>query len=136
MYGVPRSTFTYLVEGYFAADQTSLRNQVLSRYPGFYRNLLNSPSREVRLLARIVADDPRSTTCANLKYIERLAGLCQPELYSSHRVRAALPVREVPEQEKWRLGLLSKLFMLKSERYLRVEDTKTICAMLDSLCST
>ena len=136
VYGVPRSTFTYLVEGYFAADQTSLRNQVLSRYPGFYRNLLNSPSREVRLLARIVADDPRSTTCANLKYIERLAGLCQPELYSSHRVRAALPVREVPEQEKWRLGLLSKLFMLKSERYLRVEDTKTICAMLDSLCST
>ena len=35
VYGVPRNTFTYLVEGYFAADQTSLRNQIMSRYSGF-----------------------------------------------------------------------------------------------------
>ena len=40
VYGVPRNTFTYLVEGYFAAGQTSLRNQILSRYSGFYRKLL------------------------------------------------------------------------------------------------
>ena len=136
VYGVPRSTFTYLVEGFFAAGQTSLRNQIISRYPGFYRNLLKSPSKEVRLLARIVSDDPRSTTCSNLRYIERLADLPQPELYSSHRVRAALPVKEVPELEKWRLGLMTNLFKLKNERYLRVEDSKSICAMLDSLCST
>ena len=32
VYGVPRSTFTYLVEGHFAAGHTSLRNQMLSRY--------------------------------------------------------------------------------------------------------
>ena len=47
-YGFPRNTFTYLVEGFLAADFTSLRNQVLSRYPGFFRNLLNSPSKEVK----------------------------------------------------------------------------------------
>ena len=40
-YSLPRDTFTYLVEGFFAFSQTSLRNQVLSRYPGLYRNLLN-----------------------------------------------------------------------------------------------
>ena len=40
-YGVPRNTYTYLVEGWFAADMTSLRNQVLSRYAGFYRKLLS-----------------------------------------------------------------------------------------------
>ena len=135
VYGIPRSTFTYLVEGYLAAGQTSLRNQVL-RYSGFFRNLLKSPSREVRLLSRIVASDPRSTTCANLKYVEKLTGLSQPELYSSFRIRAALPVKDVPECEKWRLGLLTNLFKLKNERFLRVEDSKSICAMLDSLCST
>ena len=44
VFNIPRSTFTYLIEGYFAVDHLSLRNQVLSRYPTFYRNLLNSPS--------------------------------------------------------------------------------------------
>ena len=71
-FSLPRNTFTYLVEGYLAADQTSLRNQVLSRYPGFYRNLLNSPSKEVRILARLVANDPRSNTCKNLRYLKEL----------------------------------------------------------------
>ena len=56
VYNGPRSTFTYLVEGFFAAGHMSLRNQVLSRYPSFVQNLLNSPSREVRLLANIVAE--------------------------------------------------------------------------------
>ena len=73
---------------------------------------------------------------ANLKYVEKLTGLSQPELYSSFRIRAALPVKDVPECEKWRLGLLTNLFKLKNERFLRVEDSKSICAMLDSLCST
>ena len=109
---------------------------MLSRYSGFFRNLLKSPSREVRILSRIVASDPRSTTYANLKYLQKLTGLTQPEMYSSTRIRAALPVREVPDCEKWRLGLLANLFKMRSERYLRVEDSKSICAMLDSLCST
>jgi len=47
VYKVPRSTYTYLVEGFLATDYTSLRNQVLSRYLGFFQNLLASPSKEV-----------------------------------------------------------------------------------------
>ena len=135
-YGIPRNTFTYLVEGYFAAGLVTLRHQVISRYPGFFRNLLSSPSKEVRLLSRIVASDPRSTTCTNLRYVESLTGFSQPELYSSHRIRASLPRKEVPENETWRLGLISSLMKLKDEKYLRSADSKTICAMLDSLCST
>ena len=136
VYDVPRSTFTYLVEGFFAKGQPSLRNQVISRYSGFFRNLLKSPSKEVRVLARIVSSDPRSTTCVNLRYLRKLTGLGQPELYSSSRIRAALPVKEVPDCEKWRLGLITNLSKLKNERYLRVEDSKSLCAMMDSLCST
>jgi hypothetical protein len=34
IFGVPRSTFNYQVE-LLAEDQTSLRNQILARYPGF-----------------------------------------------------------------------------------------------------
>ena len=59
---VPRSTFTYLVEGYLAKDFVSLRNQILGRYPSFFQKLLKSPSKEIRLLANIVGRDPRSNT--------------------------------------------------------------------------
>ena len=136
VFDIPRSTFTYLVEGHFAAAFTSLRNQIISRYPGFYWNLLKSPSKEVRILARIVSHDPRSTTCANLRYLKKVTKLSQPQFYCSARVRHALPVREVPEPERWRLGLLTSLMKIKGEKYLRVEDTKKISAMIESLCST
>ena len=61
VFKIPRSTFTYLIEGYFARNHSSLRNQVLSRYPGFFQKLLHSPSREVQCLAHIVSRDPQST---------------------------------------------------------------------------
>ena len=136
VYEVPRSTFTYLVEGFLAGDQVSLRNQVLSRYPGFYRNLLNSASKEVRILARIVSRDPRSNTWKNLQYLERLTNLRQPHSYSAFRLKEALPVKKVPVGEQWRLGLLTSLLRLKAEKLTRVEDSKHICAMIDSLAST
>ena len=115
---------------------TSLRHQVISRYPGFVRNLLNSPSREVRILARLAKNDPRSITWKNLKYLRELTSLPDPENYSSARVKKELPRREVPAGEKWRLGLLSSLFKLKEEKHLNVVDTKQICAMIQSLCNT
>ena len=133
---VPRSTFTYLVEGVFAESQTSLRNQILARYPGFYRKLLASPSKEVRVLARMVSADPRSTTCRNLRYLREVTKMDNVESYSSWRVRESLPVQKVPEKEMWRVGLLTSLMGLRSEKYKMVQDTKSICAMLDSLCST
>ena len=136
IHGVPRSTYTYLVEGHLAAGHTSLRNQILSRYPGFFRKLLDSPSKEVRVLARMVSGDPRSSTFSNLRYLEKLTGLSRPQFCSSAKIRAALPIKEVPEHEVWRLGLLDYLLKLKREKYLVVEDSKKICAMVDSLCST
>ena len=133
---VPRSTYTYLVEGFLADSQTSLRNQILGRYPAFYRKLLNSPSKEVRILARMVSSDPRSTTCRNLKYLRMTTKLDKIEDYSSWRVKAALPVEKVPERELWRLGLLSSLLNMKTEKHLKVQDSKQICSMIDSLCNT
>ena len=136
LYMVPRNTFTYLVEGFLAGDQTTFRNQILSRYPGFYRKLLTCPSKEVRVLARMVSADPRPTTCANLKYLREITNQDQVEWLSSWRVRDSLPVQRVPEKEMWRLGLLESLLGLRSEKYNLVQDTKTVCTMIDFLCST
>ena len=136
VYGLPRNTFTYLVEGYFAETSTSLRNQILKRYAGFFRKLLSSPSREVQFLARVVASDPRSTTNKNLKLLSEKTAMVEPHLFSSERIKAALPVQHVPEAEKWRLGLLKSLLTIKEEKLNRGENTAQICAMFESLRST
>ena len=88
---IPRNTYTYLVEGFFAAEHSSLRNQVLSRYTRFFQNLLRSPSKEVRLLSNIVARDSQSTPFKNVKYIEKLA-LKSPWEYSALVIGKELPV--------------------------------------------
>ena len=134
-FGIPRSSFTYLVEGHFAKDFVPLRNQVLGRYPAFFQKLLNSPSREIRLLANIVGRDHRSTTYKNLQHIKNLSSL-DPWDFSSQKIKLHLPTKQVPENQKWRLGLMANLMKIKGEKYVNAEDATKICAMLDSLCST
>jgi hypothetical protein len=132
---VPRNTFTYLVEGFFAKEQTSLRNQVLARYTGFFHSLLNSPSAEVSLLANIVARDPSSTTADNISYIREVTNL-SPWSFSPGKIKAALHSLEVPAKEKWRLGLLTSLLKLRYERHVGNADTKQINGMIDSPCNS
>ena len=84
IHNLPRSTYTYLVEGYAAKNQTSLRNQVLRRYHGFFHSLLKSPSQEVRILSNMVARDPSSNISDNLKYLLELTNL-SPWDYSSQK---------------------------------------------------
>ena len=136
VYNVPRNTFTYLVEGFLAANYVSLRNQVLARYGGFYRRLATSPSREVRGLVKIVQNDPRSNTGRNLRLLRLKTGMDYPEQFSSFKIKGCLKALQVPKVEEWRLGLLVTLFEMRSEKLLRVEDTKGVTAMIDSLCST
>ena len=90
----------------------------------------------MRILARMASKDPRSTTCKNIRYLRQVTQLENVEEYCAWRVKAALPVQKVPERELWRLGLLSNLMNLRSERNLAVQDSKKICGMIDSLCST
>ena len=135
VHGVPRSTFTYLTEGYLAGDETSLRNQVLGRYPGFLQSLLESPSQEVRFLSRVTLADRGSVTYDNIQYLKSLSGL-SPVIYSAARIKSALPKQSVPTEQQWRLGLLSSLLSLKKEKFQSQEDTDRVESMLASLCST
>ena len=124
------------MEDYFAAGYTSLRNQVLSRYAGFYRKLLNSPSKEVRFMVHVVSDDARSTTCKNLRLLRSLTGFRQAEAYSSAKIKSVLPIKVVPQSETWRLGLLTSLLSLHREKRLVCDPTMSTEAMISSLCST
>jgi hypothetical protein len=130
------AAYTYLVESFLARDQTSLRNQVPSRYPDFYRKLQSSPRKEVRMLVSMVSSDPRSTTCKNLRYLREKTGMEQPQCFSLWKINSTLPVQKVPADQMWRLGLMTKLMEMNQKKYMEVKDSQRITAMLDSLCST
>ena len=114
LYYIPRNSFTYLVEGFFAANVVSMRNQILSRFGGFVRKLLHSASREVRGLAKLVINDARSNTCSNLRFLRLKCGLLEPQKFANYTVKRKLPSRCVPNEEFWRLGLLENLFKVRS----------------------
>ena len=134
--GLPRNTYTYLVEGHFAKHFVSLRNQVFMRYAGFFRSLLNSPSKEVQMLARLVRNDPRSITYKNLRLVKQKTKLELPFAYGKARLLSSLPIQSVPDGEKWRLGLLDYLLFIRDDRAVRGIDASDITAMIQSLCNT
>ena len=134
-YQLPVNTFTYLVEGKLASSFTPLRNQVLGRYSGFFRRLCDSPSREVRLMCELASGWAQTVTAINLEHLRKLTGL-DPAVDSIRQIREALPVKEVPVNEQWRLGLLDALLALRSEKQQNKEDLKSVVAQLSSLCST
>ena len=84
-WNVPLNTYTYLVENTLAANFTSLKKQIMSRFTKFFQNLLTSSSKEVRHLARILSRDARTTLFRNIQYIEEVSGL-SPWDYSNWRI--------------------------------------------------
>jgi hypothetical protein len=135
VYRLPVNTFTYLVEGHLAKDFTPLRNQVLGRYPGFFKRLTCSPSKEVQMMAAVAASCAQTVTACNLAYLKQLTDR-DPVGDSGQEIRLALPVREVPEKEEWRLGLLDQLLYLRTVQQREGADLRRVIAQLSSLCAT
>ena len=86
-------------------------------------------------MAEIAARDARTVLAGNLTFVSNLSKL-DMEVASARMVREALPVTEVPESESWRLGLLDILLRNRADLEREGSDTKTVCAMISSLCST
>ena len=83
----------------------------------------------------MVARDPSSNTADNISYIKNLTNL-SPWDYTLARIKRAFLALQVPDKEKWRLGLLQSLFKLRNEKHSDISDTKRVTSMIDSLCST
>ena len=136
VYDVPRNTFTYLVEGFLAASLVPMRNQLLSRYAGFVRKLLSSASREVRGLAKLVMNDPRSTTCTNLRLLRLKSGIREPQKFASHIITRKATNNVCSKRRDMETWTLEALLKIKSEKFLSGEDMQAIAAQITSLCST
>ena len=132
---VPRSTHTYLVNHFLAANHFSFKEQLLIRYVKFFHKLLKSKAEPVQILANVVARDIRSTTGKNLLLIERETSL-DPWIANGHHVKESLHRTPVPAEDMWRLPLLNQFLTRRQELEALLEDTKVINDLIDSLCSS
>ena len=70
---VPRQTHTYLADSFLCSGQSTVRNDVLSRYTKFVRGLRTSLSTEVSAMFGVVAGDVSTNTGQNLNLIRWLS---------------------------------------------------------------
>ena len=132
-WGVPRATHTFLVDNLLVNQFFTVKQQLVGRYVNFVKQLLNSSSPEVCVVANIVGRCARSTTGRNLLNIERETQL-DPWTSESWMVRSAVPRSEVPAMQGWRVQYLGKLLDARLEMEAKCEDTEEITTLIDDLC--
>ena len=77
--------------------------------------LLSSPSNEIVLMVNLVLKDARSVTCNNVKYLNQLTKV--DILRTAHwKVKNLLPIKLVPQEEMFRIGLLNVLLEVKFQK--------------------
>ena len=134
-YGVPRSTHTYLVENLLAKNFLPVKTELMARFVNFFNSLVNSPSLEVQMMARMVRTNTRSTTARNLHLIQNESGLDSTN-FTANDVRSSVPRRPVPENQLWRISLLPKYLVQRKEMENNFLNTSYIGTSIDSLCSS
>lgn len=128
-------THTYLVEHYFAKGQTSLRSQTYVKYTKFVQKLLQSPSKEIRFLSKILLSDPRSTIGKNVWFLNNLTNE-NIVVTSKFKVKQLIPINPIPANDQWRIRLLQVLLDARKEKNsAKLNLTKDqLNDMLQSLC--
>ena len=107
----------------------------MARFVNFFNSLVNSPSLEVQMMARMVRTDARSTTARNLHLIQKESGLDSTN-FTANDVKSSVPRRPVPENQLWRISLLPKYLVQRKEMENNFLNTSYIGTSIDSLCSS
>lgn len=131
---VPRATHSYFLR-YLSGGLVMARSDIIARYSNFFKSLLSSPSKEVSILARVVARDIRTTTAKNLRLIEVESGGLTWEV-PSWRIREGCISKEpeVPEADSWRVPYLGKLLEERDKKVYQGDTADTEQGLIDSLC--
>ena len=121
---------------WLAGGHTSFHDDLLARWPKFYRSLLTGPSVEAAVVARMAAADARTTTAANNRLVEECCG--RPAIRASAvEVRAALAAqRQMTEEETAAATQLTWELQDRDRARLQGLDTTAIQARIADICSS
>ena len=134
---VDRNCHNYLVQETLAPGLMCLEARLLLNIVGFFKSILNSPNKEVRVAARLASRDVRTTVGKNLARIEQLTNL-NPWLANKsllqERLVQALAV-EIPTADAWRPALLHKLLGDRLEAHYKAneEEAAKLSGLISSL---
>ena len=136
-WNVHRGCRTYLVQEVLAPHVPSLRASLMHRFIGFFRGLVDSPSYEVVVVARLAARYVRSNLGANLALVKTQTGL-DPWMARMGQLRAALDRADrvaVPEADSWRVAYLRKLLAQRLQAHYSADkhEEERLQTLIDSL---
>jgi hypothetical protein len=133
VWGLPRSTHTVHAR-WLSSGHSSLREDLLCRWPKFLRSLLTGPSAEAAVVARMAAGDARSTTAANNKLIYECTQLSAWSA-TPGQVRAALRAQEVmTEQQMETAAQLGQELQDRDRLYRAGQDTTEVQRRIEEIC--
>ena len=119
-------------DGSMEADACRARASFLSK---FVQKLLQSPSKEIRFLSKILINDPRSTIGKNDWFLDNLTNV-SIVVTSNSKVKQLIPINPIPANDQWRIRLLQVLLDARKEKNsAKLNLTKDqLNDMLQSLC--
>ena len=98
----------------------------MTRSVGFLSSLLNSPSPEVSVCARLCVRDVRTSLGSNIRYLRDMTGL-DPWIAEKRSIMGRLHNEEqevVPVQDEWRIGYLKELLTQRLEAKYGCEEDR------------
>ena len=101
------------------------------------KKLLNSPSKEIQFLSKILISDTRSIIAKNIWYLNKLTKSDILRV-DSFELKRQLPVSIIPENEIYRIRLLTSLLQVREAKtYQEFNMTKKMTQdLIDSLCKS
>ena len=136
VWAVPRAMHTYFLENLLGVGFTHVRTDLIARFFNFFKGLLRSGFKEVRILANIVGRHIRSTTCKNLWNLRTDTGLDGWQCGSWEVKKFYSGVKaEVPLRDQWRPAFLTKVLMRRGKKMYQGEEVDELTELIDSLCA-
>ena len=134
VWDVPRATHRVHAR-WLSGQHSSFREDLLLRWVKFYQSCLTGPSPEVAVIARVAADDVRSTTGANNRMIMNATGL-DARTATSMEVRRQLQEREHKMSEEEQAVSVELNYLLEERSRMQEQDlnTQLITQQISHLC--
>ena len=134
IFNLPPTSHRYLLE--CLTGEPHLYVQLLSRYVTFVQSLLSGDCFEVRFLASLCISDVRTVLGRSMR---KIADLCnhkgEIEALNAKAVKSNVSYAQVPNDEKWRIGVVQNMQnVLSRKTYNYGLTTSEAKSILDHVC--
>ena len=135
VFGLDRCTHRYLIE--YVSGCLHPQVMLASRLVTFHRSMVTSSKFPVRFLAKMNERDLRTVHGRTLHVIQARCGQPHTDYLTASLVKKKCKYQRVPEEDSWRLPLLSDLFQVrKGNRVLENFTIQEIDDYINYLCTT